>query len=80
MLCVAIAGYIKIYIFFLYFCYYYLYFHNKMRGSISDKVYNMIRKLAPGTMVFSENYLSFGPSSAVNMTFSRLAKEGSSTD
>jgi hypothetical protein len=47
-----------------------------MRGSISDKVYDMIRKLAPGTMVFSEDYFTFGPNSAVNMAFSRLAKEG----
>lgn len=47
-----------------------------MRGSTSDKIYDIIRGLAAGTLVFSDDYLAFGPNSAVNMALSRLAKEG----
>jgi len=47
-----------------------------MRGSITDKIYDSVRGLQPGTLIFPEDYLNLGTSLAVNTAFSRLAKEG----
>ena len=47
-----------------------------MRGSISDKIYEVIKGLAPGTVIFPEQFLELGPSTAVNMALSRLTKQG----
>jgi len=47
-----------------------------MRGSISDKIYESVRKLQPGTLVFPTDFLEFGSNKAINMALSRLAKEG----
>ena len=47
-----------------------------MRGSISDKIYESLRKLQPGTLVFPADFLELGSNTAVNMALSRLASEG----
>jgi hypothetical protein len=47
-----------------------------MRGSINDRIYEFIRKLEPGTLVFPADFLHLGSNYAVNMALSRLAKEG----
>jgi hypothetical protein len=47
-----------------------------MRGSISDKIYELIRELKPGTLVFPSEFLHLGSNYAVNMALSRLGKEG----
>ena len=47
-----------------------------MRGSITDKIYDSVRSLPPGTLLFPEDYYQLGANKAVNMAFSRLAKDG----
>jgi uncharacterized protein DUF6088 len=47
-----------------------------MRGSINDKIYNSIKELKPGALVFPSDFLHLGSNTAVNMALSRLAKEG----
>jgi len=47
-----------------------------MRGSISDNIYESLRKLQPGTLVFPTDFLELGSNKAINMALSRLAKEG----
>lgn len=47
-----------------------------MRGSITDKIYDSVRSLPPGTMVFPEDYSQLGTGKAVNMALSRLAGDG----
>jgi len=47
-----------------------------MRGSISDKIYESLRELKPGTLVFPTDFLGLGSNTAVNMALSRLAKDG----
>ncbi len=47
-----------------------------MRGSINDKIFDSLRELKPGTLVFPSDFLHLGNNYAVNMALSRLAKEG----
>lgn len=47
-----------------------------MRGSISDKIYESLKKLQPGTLVFPTDFLELGSNKAINMALSRLSKEG----
>jgi hypothetical protein len=47
-----------------------------VRGSINDKIYNSLKELKPGQLVFPSDFLHLGSTNAINMALSRLAKEG----